>query len=739
MEDWKCSSVFSLGSPFGQSQLSRSHYHPSSPHRTLPQQGRKVMKPGQCQLPAPSFVSAPPLASIAAPRPTDQPAAQGEAPDTGPASPLGESWPSTESSSLMTPEGEAGESLASREMFRTDSGWSGSPHVDPAESSIIAKYIQRFRHGKPLSRQEREHAAVGMGTEGSEFWWLKSSPPNSSTPTEETHPHHPDTRSLATEGRESTCYSARQGGHLPVSTSLHNIPSLSLRKTGLSSGGERSDVSQLEPLDLETIHLQKRANHLLQRSESSCSGLVPISSDGVGSPSSSDHVDEVLGCPVSVPLTVPSDGDKDVKHFSTRPDGPSPSCKPSFSTRPEDDILYLWRLQRKMEAARVSSWALLAQRKSHSPPIHLGRQITRSDGDMKKDKSVVTGSYPEGGWRESETSTRSPQHSPGNKAGTGATCPVPILSRAVCLSENWTCLQAGTGGQRCDPQAAEREPAQRGRDDSGLTHGLSSAIEGRRSVDCPCRQHSTGEGRDDSGLTHGLSSAIEGRRSADGYYRQCGMNGGRTSEAVSGDKEQGLEPLPEVCGRDCPQRGRRAHHWGQREVGWSSGLEESSSQPPVYLQPQNVRQVRPRQQDSHPFTGSSGSDTEQQSSEGEHDNASPENSSARGQHQGKPAPSHRSQHVNVQQVLGQVVSERMFPRSKPNHQIRSKPNTVGRARGHRLPPSSVTETRQTPETVTKLLEEAEESDGMEFEEDVLLRVLRQQRDWVLQQLRWCLS
>ncbi|GCC45011.1 hypothetical protein chiPu_0029003, partial [Chiloscyllium punctatum] len=74
-----------------------------------------------------------------------------------------------------------------------------------------------------------------------------------------------NTRSLATEGRESTCYSARQGGHLPVSTSLHNIPSLSLRKTGLSSGGERSDVSQLEPLDLETIHLQKRANHLLQR------------------------------------------------------------------------------------------------------------------------------------------------------------------------------------------------------------------------------------------------------------------------------------------------------------------------------------------------------------------------------------------------------------------------------------------------------------------------------------------
>ncbi|XP_043541105.1 filaggrin-2-like [Chiloscyllium plagiosum] len=364
-----------------------------------------------------------------------------------------------------------------------------------------------------------------------------------------------------------------------------------------------------------------------------------------------------------------------------------------------------------MEAARVSSWALLAQRKSHSPPIHLGRQITRSDGDVKKDKSVVTGSYPERDWRESETPTRNPQHSPGNKARTGATCPVPILSGAVCLSEDWTCLQAGTGGQCCDPQAAEREPAQRGRGDSGLAHGLSSAIEGQRSADCPCRQHSNGEGRGDSGLAHGLSSAIEGQRSADGYSRQCGMRGGSTSEAVSGGKEQGLEPLPEVYGRDCPQRGRRAHHQGQREAGWSSGLEASSSQPPVSLQPQNFRQVRPWQQDSHPFTGSSGSDTEQQSSEGEHehDSASPKNSAARGQHQGKPAPSHRRQHANVQQVLGQVVSERMFPRCKPNHQIRSKPNTVGRARGHRLPPSPVNETRQTPETVTKLLEEAEGS------------------------------
>eukprot|EP00061_Rhincodon_typus_P010482 g34805.t1 len=102
------SSVFSPGNPFGQSQLSRSHYHPSSPQRIPQQPGKKVVKPGQCQLPRASLTSEPPLASQDAPRQTDQPAGQGEGTDAGIASPLVESWPSTESSSLLMPEGEPG-------------------------------------------------------------------------------------------------------------------------------------------------------------------------------------------------------------------------------------------------------------------------------------------------------------------------------------------------------------------------------------------------------------------------------------------------------------------------------------------------------------------------------------------------------------------------------------------------------------------------------------------------------
>ncbi|XP_048476468.1 proline and serine-rich protein 3 isoform X2 [Rhincodon typus] len=749
MEDYKWSSVFSPGNPFGQSQLSRSHYHPSSPQRIPQQPGKKVVKPGQCQLPRASLTSEPPLASQDAPRQTDQPAGQGEGTDAGIASPLVESWPSTESSSLLMPEGEPGsearvrstaESLVSREMFRMDQGCLGSPQTDPAESSIIAKYIQRFRHGKPLSREERECATTGIDTESSEFWWLRSSPPSSSTPTQETHQHHPDIRSLAIEERESASRSAQQCGHLPAEISQPSFP-------GLSSGGERLDVSRLEPFDLETVHLQERANRLLQRSESSCSGLIPVSSDGVGSPNVSDPVQEVSACPVSIPLSEPAVGDRDVKQTYNLSDGLYPSYKPSFTTRPEDDILYQWRLQRKMEAARESSWAFLPQRKSQSPPICLGRQIARSHGDTQKNKSVVTGSYPESCWRGREAPTRNTPRGPKHNSGTATVCSLPVPSETQRLSEDhlaicgWMCLQADAQSQHCVPQAAEREQAQQGRGNSGLVPGLSSTREKQRSVDSLCRRCSTGRGKGNSGPKPSVSSAMEGQRSADSHPRQRSTSGERISEGVSADKQQRLVPAPDACRSDCLQRGREAHHGGRREPRWSQGLEASCTPPPVSLQapvfpqPRNLHKVRSQQQDSRPFTGSSSSDTEQESSGGERCGASPEDSLTMVWHRGKPIPRQHHQRASIHQVLGQVVSERMFSPHNSNHQLRSKSKIVGRARGHHLPPSPMPEAHQTQETVAKLLEEAEESDGMEFEEDLLLRVLRQQRDWVRQQLR----
>ncbi|XP_041037087.1 proline and serine-rich protein 3-like [Carcharodon carcharias] len=188
----KRSSLFNRQNPFGESLSVRSHYHPSSPRRPLQPRGGKVPLAGKCQPLEPGLR---PAASRNSPAPAERLTAQGELSEPGSDSPTEESWPSTEISSVLAPEGtlggqdragSTGESLQSRGMDRADTDWSESPKDAPTESSVIAKYIQRFRHGSPLSREDRERAASEHGTESAEFWWLMNSPPSSSTPTHDT-------------------------------------------------------------------------------------------------------------------------------------------------------------------------------------------------------------------------------------------------------------------------------------------------------------------------------------------------------------------------------------------------------------------------------------------------------------------------------------------------------------------------------------------------------------------------
>ncbi|XP_074162811.1 proline and serine-rich protein 3 isoform X6 [Sminthopsis crassicaudata] len=132
--------------------------------------------------------------------------------------------------------------------------------------------------------------------------------------------------------------------------------------------GEASDTPAL---DLETLSLQDRATQLLLRSEisSSSSGShdedtsIPVSSEGLPS--------------FSPPFT--SDPGPGPHHRKppplTRTQVPLPSV-----AHPEDDILFQWRLRRKMEVAReecahglqAESWlpgrALVTKTRNHGPP-----------------------------------------------------------------------------------------------------------------------------------------------------------------------------------------------------------------------------------------------------------------------------------------------------------------------------------------------------------------------------------
>lgn len=49
------------------------------------------------------------------------------------------------------------------------------------------RYIERFRYGKPQSREDRLREAAEEEDGG--FWWMSTSPPSSSTPTQASDKH----------------------------------------------------------------------------------------------------------------------------------------------------------------------------------------------------------------------------------------------------------------------------------------------------------------------------------------------------------------------------------------------------------------------------------------------------------------------------------------------------------------------------------------------------------------------
>lgn len=50
----------------------------------------------------------------------------------------------------------------------------------------FVRYVERFRHGQPQSREERHQVASASGEEQAPFWWMSHSSLSSSTPTKTT-------------------------------------------------------------------------------------------------------------------------------------------------------------------------------------------------------------------------------------------------------------------------------------------------------------------------------------------------------------------------------------------------------------------------------------------------------------------------------------------------------------------------------------------------------------------------
>ncbi|XP_069597252.1 proline and serine-rich protein 3 [Ranitomeya imitator] len=321
--------VFSnQGDPFPTQTRARTHYRPSVPQTLNDAQKQTVLSPDRLRsLPhhLSDALSPPDLSFLVG----SQRLLPG-LPESEPPEPCDESWPSTEGSS-KTPERDEGPADPT-------SGETDKQRAPGSEHSVLARYIARFRSGGPTSRRERSPPHFGLR----DFWWLQDS---SSSP-------------------EMPRFRPDSGTSAPLGSSPHI-----LERTPPPADCSVDD-SGLCPDDVDIAGLQLRAGKLILQSESSLSSVGPVSSEGLGSSpvsnvSSSDGdgsgrtrpppLDTAPVMPVSRPILTPIRAH------------PTPA--------PEEDILYQWRLRRKMEQAREGTMQVSTRKRSPSPPLRIPRQV----------------------------------------------------------------------------------------------------------------------------------------------------------------------------------------------------------------------------------------------------------------------------------------------------------------------------------------------------------------------------
>ncbi|CAL9705942.1 unnamed protein product [Knipowitschia caucasica] len=219
-----------------------------------------------------------------------------------------------------------------------------SSEVHMEESSALSKYLDRFRHGEPQSREERQKESK----EQLPSWWASapSLPPG------------------------ATADNAEQ-------RRLHHNKIISPSRGSLSI---LSDNSQCEPYESEILQLQERASRLLHRGEFPLEDdSLPVSSEGIGSSEFSSPVsaDEPVRKPIISSL---------------------PKYNTATPLRPEEDILFQWRLRRKMEKAR--EWT---QAQQHFDPYSWrGRNENPLQHKTTEPQSMYSPDFPQG---EPQTST----------------------------------------------------------------------------------------------------------------------------------------------------------------------------------------------------------------------------------------------------------------------------------------------------------------------------------------------
>ncbi|XP_077951322.1 proline and serine-rich protein 3 isoform X2 [Gasterosteus aculeatus] len=546
------------------------------------------------------------------------------------------------------------------------------------QDSVLAKYVDRFRHGRPQSREERKLGPSDDGEKQQPFWWMSpSSSPCSSTPT----------KAAEKDGIQPLKYDHGFAIFSPDGQHRHDGSLSPCRRSISVSALMLSDTSQGEFDDTEIQHLQEKASRLLLKGECTPSdGSNPVSSEDLGCSDFSSPVsvyEQVRRPFIPIKTRVSEKFSSDaVQNMFCQNSSVLPFVVPP--TRREEDILFQWRLRRKMEQAREGSQSLqhagLHDPTSNWPAPSSSRLSARGAAYKQPPECSQQSSQP-------QIIAPRPQTEEAPRSCPKASDPTPFPAAVA------------SGSSVSQPQAVVQVPAH--------MHLLCDV------VPCPVRSSL-------ASIHRHLSEGIDGSQTKD------------VSEKTQKPPEHS-PPLPPASS-GAMGRAELIHQsrseGGKKEEDETRVL-ETKKEPSLRKKKKSTRCTAQREHVDGPAPTNRRFSyktvpkivvpRQQEGSEGFQSSA------------GVRAPPTSPIHS----ALGQVVSEVLFPTVDPSPGqkdpvwLGSSPCAASEPPQSSVPPRTA---HNSMEVISQLLREAEDSDEKEFEDDPLLQVLRRQRKWVKKQI-----
>ncbi|KAM8734662.1 proline and serine-rich protein 3 isoform 2-T3 [Acanthopagrus schlegelii] len=676
--------VFTRQNPFQPaSRVGKAHYHPSRNQSLSKKEKKTNLSPERSKQ-----RSSPQLHTLSLGSKRLSEKSHRRLTATDEESVFAESWPSTECGSSP-----ASTSTSSDMEVPKPSATVGKSTVSTEQGvqqdSVLAQYIERFRSGRPQSREERLQLGSAAGEKQPPFWWMSpSSLPPTSTPTKTTDE---DVIQPLEDDHGRAIFSA--------AGQRQRDRSLSPCRGSLSI---LSDTSQGEFDDTEILQLQERASRLLLRDEYTLGdGNIHVSSEGLGCSDFSTpvSVDEPLRRPL-IPSMIKSTTAKASSDLVHAPSSQKSTVIPSLvpPARPEEDILFQWRLRRKIEQAR--EWPQSLQHSSlHGPAFSWqASSLSHPSASGHPYKSSQPPEF-------SHKATR--PHMPAYRAETNeaqTSCPADSGPHPLPAS-------VVSGSSVSQPQAIAHVPAH--------MHFLCDVL--------PCPVQSSHASRQpiisqiiDKSPTRVVCKKTQAPRDSVGTFTDKPVcehvpsappasfgaveREGPSQHKTSERKAQKRESERKTASSSRKQN--KSRYTVDREHGDVSRSTNESS-----LHHKIPKKLVPGPEQQQP-------NRSQRFSKRSTDDYAPPTSP-------------------IHSALGQVVSEVLFPTAdsstaQRSHISSAAPPRVASAAPHSsVPPCDA---QNSVEVISQLLQEAEDSDGEEFQDDPLLQVLRKQRTWVKEQI-----